>query len=186
MERGTLYQLRNLINRRNVTKCVKNDVNANEDFLEVCFTGYLIAAVMSLLGMTDMNGMPISSMVSPDSWMEDKSVQSSILMKIASRLVDTNVDMHTDFCDSSDIGTEAQLTKESCTVQSYTKEVLSLGLLFLNFKDAIKEGDGIVYFACGSIFCFCSELLNILTMPKKLSLFSLNVLLHCLLIWLSK
>ncbi len=50
--------------------------------------------------------------------------------------------MHTDFCDSSDIGTEAQFTKESCTVQSYTKEVLSLGLLFLNFKDAIKEGDG--------------------------------------------
>ncbi len=45
---------------------MKNDVNANEDFLEVCFTGYIIAAVMSLLGMTDMNGMPISSMVSPD------------------------------------------------------------------------------------------------------------------------
>ncbi len=66
---------------------------------------------MSLLGM---NGMPIFSMVSPDSWMEDKSVRSSILMKIASRLVDTNVDLHTDFCDSSDIGTEAQFTKELC------------------------------------------------------------------------
>ncbi len=85
-----------------------------------------------------MNGMPISS-ISPDSWMEDKSVRSSIFMKIASRLVDTNVDLHTDFCDSSDISTEAQFTKESCTVQSYTKEVLSLGLLFLNFKDAITK-----------------------------------------------
>ncbi len=63
-------------------------------------------------------------------------MRSSIIMKIASRLVDTNVDLHTDFCDSSDIGTEAQFTKESCTVQSYAKEVLSLGLLFLNFKDA--------------------------------------------------
>ena len=30
MERGTLYQLRYLINRRNVVKKVKSDVNANE------------------------------------------------------------------------------------------------------------------------------------------------------------
>lgn len=35
MERGTLYQLRNLINRRNVIKKVKSDMNACEDFLSL-------------------------------------------------------------------------------------------------------------------------------------------------------
>ncbi len=49
MERGTLYQLRNLINRRNVKKLPKSDVNASEDFLEVVVTGYILVAVMSYL-----------------------------------------------------------------------------------------------------------------------------------------
>jgi hypothetical protein len=39
MERGTLYQLRNLITRRSVTKEAKSDVNSNEDFLEVALCG---------------------------------------------------------------------------------------------------------------------------------------------------
>ena len=69
MDRGTLYQLRNLINRRNVTKEAKSDVNANEDFLQICFTGYILAAVMSALGMEDIDGSPLASIVSPDSWM---------------------------------------------------------------------------------------------------------------------
>ena len=33
-EGGTLYQLRNLIDRRNVIKNVRNDMNATEDFFE--------------------------------------------------------------------------------------------------------------------------------------------------------
>ncbi len=46
MERGTLYQLWNLIDRRNVTTNVKSDINAVEDFLETVVEGYIVAAVM--------------------------------------------------------------------------------------------------------------------------------------------
>ena len=53
MEKGTIHQIRNLINRRNETKQVKSNVNANDDFLEVCVTDYLIAAVLDFLGMAD-------------------------------------------------------------------------------------------------------------------------------------
>ena len=49
MERGTLCQLRNLINRRNVTKKPKKNVNAAEDFLEVVTTGHILTAVMPAL-----------------------------------------------------------------------------------------------------------------------------------------
>lgn len=83
MERGTLYQLRNLINRRNVTKEVKSNVNANEDFLEVTVKGYIIVAALSSLGMTDIDGPPPASLVSPNLWMEDDSVRKSTLTSIA-------------------------------------------------------------------------------------------------------
>lgn len=121
MERGTLYQLRNLINRRNVTKHPKTDVNSNEDFLEVCLTGYIVVAVMKFLGMTDLHGCPLPSLVSPDLWMEDDSVRRSTLIKIASAVVDEHVDLVTEFSEQS-------LSSPPSTVYDYTREVLSLGL----------------------------------------------------------
>ena len=145
MERGTLYQLRNLMNRRNVTKEAKSDVNANEDFLQICFTGYILAAVMSALGMEDIDGSPLASIVSPDSWMEDESVRRSVLTRIASEIVDTHIDLKSEFHMQSELpATPANqpCTNPSSTVYEYTKEVLSLGLLYLNFKDAVREGDG--------------------------------------------
>ena len=52
MEQGTLYQLRNLINRRSVVKKVKSDVNACEDFLESVLTGHIISCAMEVLDMS--------------------------------------------------------------------------------------------------------------------------------------
>ena len=40
MEKGTLFQLRNVINRRNVSAKPKADVNAAEDFFEIA--GYWV------------------------------------------------------------------------------------------------------------------------------------------------
>lgn len=144
IERGTLYQLRNLINRRNVTKEAKSDVNANEDFLEVSVMGYILVTAMSVLGMTDLHGAPLASLVSPDLWMEDDSVRSSMLKKIASKVVE-HVDLATEFCNpdpSSSSSAPADHGPLSSTVYGYTREVISLGLLYLNFKDAVREGDG--------------------------------------------
>ncbi len=58
MERGTLYQLRNLIDRRNVTTKVKSEVNAAEDFLETVVVGYVISAVMVYLNMASLEDVP--------------------------------------------------------------------------------------------------------------------------------
>ena len=181
MERGTLYQLRNLINRRNVKKEVKSDVNAIEDFFEVVVTGYIICAVMSYLGMSHISDMPSDSAISHDLWMEDDSVRKSALMDIASSIVDRHIDLATEFCgqptvgdggnidtlvgggdhdgdedgdggggdgakdgdgveDRGDVATD--LVGGSGSVYDYTCEVLSLGLLYLHFKDAVREGDG--------------------------------------------
>ena len=46
----TLYQLRNLINRRNVPKDLKEDVNATEDFLQLVTDAHIVAAAGKELG----------------------------------------------------------------------------------------------------------------------------------------
>ena len=99
MERGTLYQLRNLINRRNVNKSPKSNVNASEDFLEVVVTGYILAAVISYLGMSTFDDLPSSqSIVSHEVWMEDDAVRQNMLGDIAKHVVDC-VDLSTEFKD---------------------------------------------------------------------------------------
>ena len=138
MEKGTLYQLRNVTNRRNVTKQVKSDVNANEDFLELCVTGYILIAVMSILGMTAVEDSPLPTLVSPDLWMEDDSMRYSALMTIASAIVEKYVDLESEFGDPS----QPQSASINCSKLDYSKEVISLGLLYLNLKDAVREGGG--------------------------------------------
>lgn len=56
MERGTLYQL------RNITKSVKSDMNACEDFFEVV-TGHIVASAMDLLGMSSIDNVPSSIVI---------------------------------------------------------------------------------------------------------------------------
>ena len=143
MERGTLYQLRNLINRRNIVKKVKNDMNACEDFFELVVTGHVIACAMQLLGMSSINEIPSSMVIqSPeDVWMKDDSERKSILMEVATLVVEQNIDLSTTFSDSQ----SSELAKQSHaadSVYAYSCEVLSLGLLFLEFKDSIRQGDG--------------------------------------------
>lgn len=163
MERGTLYQLRNLINRRNVKKEVKSDVNAAEDFIEIVVTGYIVSAVLSYLGMSSITDAPNDTILSPDLWMEDDSVRKSALIDVASAIVDKHIDLSTDLgqmheesdngsaensddCGESvvDDGGEGSGGQDGPvgSAYEYCREVLSLGLLYLYFKDSIREGDG--------------------------------------------
>ena len=137
MERGTLYQIRNLINRRNVTTRPKSDVNASEDFLELVTDGYIVAAVMSYLGMSSFDDIPSSDIVSTDIWMEDEAVRTKALEEIASHITNKHVDLGVVFKDVSAVDSNI-----SGTVFDYTNEVISLGLLFLELKDGVREGDG--------------------------------------------
>lgn len=53
---GTLYQLQMnqiLINRRNVTKDIKKDMNACEDFLELVTSSHVIAAALHSVGVSN-------------------------------------------------------------------------------------------------------------------------------------
>ena len=84
---------------------------------------------MSYLGMTSLDGVPLDTIVSHDIWMEDDAVRKTVLCDIARHIVDQYVDLSTEFKDPA-----AQPDDSAGTVIDYTREVISLGLLFLEFK----------------------------------------------------
>ena len=136
-----MYQLRNLINRRNVIKKVKSDMNTCEDFFDLIVTGHIIACAMEMLGMSSVNAVPSSNVIqsTDELWMRDDSERKSVLMEVASQIVDQNVDLSCTFADS-------QSRESTCvpadSVYTYACETLTLGLLLLEFNDGIREGDG--------------------------------------------
>jgi hypothetical protein len=109
--------------------------------------------------MSDLNDSPDPSLVPPNLWIEEGALflERSTLAKIASAIVDELVDLATEFCDPDsdcdptdpDPSTDPNPSPSHppnpaspSTVYDYTREVLSLGLLYLNFKDAVREGNG--------------------------------------------
>lgn len=73
MEGGTLLQLRNLINRRNISSDISGKFNAAIDFFELVVTGYILAAAMHYFHLCSLKGTPTKNVISPsinskDSW----------------------------------------------------------------------------------------------------------------------
>ncbi|KAL3855560.1 hypothetical protein ACJMK2_014767 [Sinanodonta woodiana] len=57
-DRGTLYQLKNYFNHRNVTSNVKDSFNFNEEFLDFCCNGYTVLAAMHYMQTEHLNDTP--------------------------------------------------------------------------------------------------------------------------------
>lgn len=139
MQRGTLYHLRNLINRRNVTKKCKNNMNACEDFFETVVKAHVLACALNLLGMSDVGDVPTQFITSEDVWMLDNMERRQILADTAMQIVEDNVDLSIHFFSD---GISGNTAPPADSVYSYACEVLSLGLFYFEFRDCIKEGDG--------------------------------------------
>lgn len=122
-----------------MVKKIKKDMNACEDFFELTVTGYIIACAMELLGMSAVDEVPSSGFIKEpeEVWMKDDSERRSILMDVAKAIVEQHVDLSTNFSES-----KSSTTPSSDSVYAYSCETLSLGLLFLEFKDGIRDGNG--------------------------------------------
>ena len=106
-----------------------NDVDAYEDFLKLIVTAHILAAIMAILGMETLDDNP-----SPQLFPEKEAEEKTAILQ-SSRLNDC-----TDF--SFPARTQSTSPKGKDHVHEYAKEVLALGLFFLDYKDAIREGDG--------------------------------------------
>ena len=99
MQGGTLFQLRNMLNRRNISTSVKANVNAWEDFMDVITKGHILTAALEYLGMTSLDGVPDPSKIDTNIWMEDDNYRREKLLDIATKIVDKHVDLATEFAE---------------------------------------------------------------------------------------
>jgi len=133
---GTLQQLQSAINRRNVKKEPKDDFNACQDFFTLVVESHILCHAMNILKMEDLRSTPNNDLLS-------SGLQKNIAQSIMSGIVDLTVDF------------EANASAEDHRrdhVFEYASEVVSLGLLFLNYRDAICEGDGERIMLCWKYF----------------------------------
>lgn len=113
-------------------------MNACEDFFETAVKGHVLACAMNLLGMSNIGDIPSESMIPQDAWMMDDTERRRILMDTATQIVEQNVDLSISF--SPESAESSEMTADG--VYAYACETLSLGLLYFEYRDAIKEGDG--------------------------------------------
>ena len=88
---GTLFQLRNLINRRNVIKDVRNDMNATEDFFKTVLVGHILTAAMQLFGMEDESSTPQHPYFTEDLASQPDSRKWEVLSSCVKQLLDKYV-----------------------------------------------------------------------------------------------
>ena len=135
---GTLFQLRNLINRRNVVKIVKNDMNATEDFFKDVGISHIVAAALSFFNMENIKSTPKHPLLTDEllsqSGMEKWAALSMCIKELLEKYVSLSLDCpnHPNFSPET----------SNDSVYEYAKEVLSKALFIFAFDDAIKEGDG--------------------------------------------
>ena len=144
MDGGTLYQLRNVINRRNITKNTTSNVTATEEYFLLVTEAHIVTAAMTLFQMDLLEDEP-HSLCFPEGCAElPNSDRRTVFLHAARKLLTKFVDLS--FCQ--------QLPQPEDHVQAYACEVLSLGLLLMEFNDAIREGDGTRIIRCWRYFLF--------------------------------
>ena len=122
----------------------KDGVNAAHDFITLITTGHILSAAMQLMKMNDLKDMPENELVDENTWMLPAGERKDILSQISRMIVDTHVNFKLDF--------KSPPNPSSDGVYAYGVEMLSLGLFYTLFKDAIKEGNGDEVLRCWKYF----------------------------------
>eukprot|EP00731_Ephydatia_muelleri_P025442 Em0017g525a len=128
---SALFQLRNLINRRNVVSDVSKDTAACEEFMELITVAHILSAAVHITGVPDLEGLSKKILSSENHF----AAVSSIAKTLCSDVVTLS------------FAAKPSTGSADC-VMEYAKETLSLGLLLLEFNDAIREGDGCRVLRC--------------------------------------
>ena len=140
-DKGTLQQLKHLINRTNVPARPKKNMNAAEDFMQVVVIGHVAALAMRHFTMTTVNDKPKHSKVS---WCHESQKESFFQQALMNMLRPHMTLFKIPFTCTS--------TTAEDRVELYAQEMLTLGLLFFEFKDAIRCGDGERVLLCWKFF----------------------------------
>ena len=145
---GTLLQLKHVLNRTNLPSKPKSDPNACEDFLHVVTISHIIAACMEVLGMKSLEDQPDPTIVPSDLKSKDKKEKEKVLAHVTEKIVDCFVNLSTlQKAPPAQSGSKRS-DRNVDGVFEYGRELLTLSLLYAEFHDAIREGDGLRILRC--------------------------------------
>ena len=128
-DKGTLYQLRTLIDRRNVVSDPKKDLHACQSFLHTVLESTILAVFAAQHSLTTMD-IGIEA-IFPHGLPESSEGRIQCLTSLASSIVE-NVHI-----DSTSV---PRSIRDDST--NYTYKLLGMGLLAWDLEDAVREGDG--------------------------------------------
>ena len=151
MDGGTLHQLRNLINRRNIPATPKSDVDACEDCLSVIGISHILAATVEVMGLDGIDSSNSFPQIPPE-------LQEATIHHLVREVVKNYINLHL-------IGEPNCSTGDG--ILDYSQEVLTLSLLYAEFDDAIREGDGgcwkfLLFYKASNRTNYTVEALNLL------------------------
>ena len=179
---GTLLQIKNLINRRNIGKDISGRVNEVEDFLELVISCHLIAAALHFFSMESVTDTPHSNGFSAHVNQMSLPERTKIFRLRMEKIINDYV-ISREFSAAISAPTGSAVNPHASRIQhehgftsaptpirqfphsisnvfhrqhasetiwtaapdgifNYASAVLNDGLLLLEFKDAIHEGDG--------------------------------------------
>ena len=118
--------------RRSVKAKIQSDPTACEKFLNIVLEGYILSLVMQEFQLTSLDDSPNASPFTQDFLKESLHEREQMFLKAIRTIVDRFT--HTFALEKP--------SQEVDHVVAYSKEVLTLGLLYMEFSDSIHEGDG--------------------------------------------
>ena len=145
MDKGTLKQLQNLINRTNVPKMVKNNYAGARKFFSVVLEAHLIVAGLKFFGMNEItdtptkNGPPQGLMTA--SSMEKKAYIQSTFGKLVDLYALGFINDHSQIVGDDEHLDDPQFDEDDA-VHNYASAIIGYGLLANNFEDACNDGHG--------------------------------------------
>lgn len=106
----------------------KANFDACDKFFKTIVVSHILASAMHFLGMASFDDLSRSSVLPADVWLMDKEQTKSLL-----KSVDFNYG-------SSSISTSGDNNDDY--IYQYAQQLVSLGCFYLEYDDAVKEGDG--------------------------------------------
>lgn len=107
-----------------------------DDFFDVVITGHVLSAALHTLGMSKLDEQPSDEIIESAEtlWTRTTEERKEVLMRVSKMVVENFVNISFNNLEGK--------AKSCDDVHNYNTYLLSIGCFLLEYKDAIKEGDG--------------------------------------------
>ena len=95
---------------------------------------YVLVAAMLKFGMKSLEDTPSENVVGQNVWMLDNAKRKELLNQLSRSVISSFTDL--------EYHCEQQNTTSTDAVFEHSRQLLSIGMFYMYFRDAIKEGDG--------------------------------------------